>query len=228
MTDTARDLFHDESPVPEVTRWTRGAASFFQGNRYLTGALVREVLCAGGGRSRRRSLRRRRAVRSGARRARHAGHRRRRRHVGAAATSGRTRSRMTRALDSASRRRRGDGRPRPGRHDAVIVDPPRTGLSTRAIEAVDASRCAATRVRLMRSGDARAGRRDLRVKGATRCSHFEGFDLFPNTAHIECVAAFDRTRLRRDRASLNSGLTMLRPSPLARCGVPSQPPRQGR
>ena len=44
VTDTARELFHGEPPVPEETFWARGATSFFQGNRYLTGALVREVL----------------------------------------------------------------------------------------------------------------------------------------------------------------------------------------
>ncbi|MEO7190624.1 MAG: hypothetical protein ABI051_06175 [Vicinamibacterales bacterium] len=45
VTDTASQLWGAESsPLSQQTMWTRSAASFFQGNRYLTGTLVRHVL----------------------------------------------------------------------------------------------------------------------------------------------------------------------------------------
>ncbi len=44
VTDTAIDIFGDHPPVPANTTWTRQAASFFQANRFLVGALASAVL----------------------------------------------------------------------------------------------------------------------------------------------------------------------------------------
>ena len=57
VTDRAAQLFGDDPPIDPATAWTRQATSFFQGNRFLTGALVRHVLEAGARRAIRRSLR---------------------------------------------------------------------------------------------------------------------------------------------------------------------------
>ena len=44
VTDSATDIFGDDTTVPADTVWTRQAASFFQANRFLVGALARAVL----------------------------------------------------------------------------------------------------------------------------------------------------------------------------------------
>ena len=44
VTDHAQDLFAGPPPVDGSTAWTRHATSFFQGNRFLAGALVSRVL----------------------------------------------------------------------------------------------------------------------------------------------------------------------------------------
>ena len=44
VTDAAADLFRGESPVGGLAAWTRHAPAFFQGNRFLVGALARAVL----------------------------------------------------------------------------------------------------------------------------------------------------------------------------------------
>ncbi len=83
---------------------------------------------------------------------------------------------------------------RPVRSDAtIVIDPPRTGLSKDASSAVAAQKAG----RLVYvSCDVATFARDARrlVDAGYRLEHLEAFDLFPNTAHVEVVAVFTRTR----------------------------------
>jgi 23S rRNA (uracil1939-C5)-methyltransferase len=73
----------------------------------------------------------------------------------------------------------------------TIVDPPRTGMSREALARVMAIGSA----RLVYvSCDVATLARDARVlvDGGYRVSSARGFDMFPNTAHVETVMSFDR------------------------------------
>ena len=76
------------------------------------------------------------------------------------------------------------------RTGTVIVDPPRTGISKRAIEAVLDRR---PRRIVYVSCDPATMARDARrfVDGGYRLVSLEGFDLFPSTPHVEAVGVFD-------------------------------------
>ena len=77
---------------------------------------------------------------------------------------------------------------RPG---SVIVDPPRTGLSTLALTGAIALRSP----RLVYvSCDVATLARDARrlIEAGYRIVSVRAFDLFPNTAHVETVIAFAR------------------------------------
>ena len=112
------------------TAWTRHATSFFQGNRFLTGALVRHVLEARARRSLRRSLRGRRTVRGRAGGARRARARGRRRPIERAPISRERRPLARIALRDATRARRGgrDACRWIRRPMSSSLDPPRTGV----------------------------------------------------------------------------------------------------
>jgi 23S rRNA (uracil-5-)-methyltransferase RumA len=73
----------------------------------------------------------------------------------------------------------------------IIVDPPRTGLSRDALRALIAH--AAPRIVYV-SCDIATLARDVRqaVDAGYTLTHLEAFDLFPNTAHVETVAALDK------------------------------------
>lgn len=73
----------------------------------------------------------------------------------------------------------------------VIVDPPRTGMSREAGAAIAAQR--ASRL-IYVSCDVATFARDARrlIDAGYTLAHLEGFDLFPNTAHVEAVAVFER------------------------------------
>ena len=75
--------------------------------------------------------------------------------------------------------------------DTLIVDPPRTGMSKEAGEAV--ARIGAPRVVYV-SCDPPTLARDARrlLDAGYRLASVQGFDLFPNTAHVESLAVFDR------------------------------------
>ena len=78
------------------------------------------------------------------------------------------------------------------RFDAVLVDPPRTGLPPRA--AATMARAAAARL-LYVSCDPATLARDLRIlvrDGRWRVKSIVPLDLFPQTHHVECVARLDR------------------------------------
>jgi 23S rRNA (uracil1939-C5)-methyltransferase len=74
---------------------------------------------------------------------------------------------------------------------AVIVDPPRTGMSRAAMSGVVALR---TPTIVYVSCDVATLARDARtlVDAGYRLDALRGFDLFPNTAHVESVAVFCR------------------------------------
>jgi tRNA/tmRNA/rRNA uracil-C5-methylase (TrmA/RlmC/RlmD family) len=75
--------------------------------------------------------------------------------------------------------------------DAVIVDPPRSGLSREALDGV-------VRLRPRRviyvSCDIATLARDARrlVDHGYAVANLSAFDLFPVTPHVECVAVFER------------------------------------
>lgn len=75
--------------------------------------------------------------------------------------------------------------------DTVIVDPPRSGISRDAMEAI--ARCGAGRIVYV-SCDPPTMARDARrlLDGGYRLVSLTGFDLFPNTPHVESVGVFDR------------------------------------
>jgi 23S rRNA (uracil1939-C5)-methyltransferase len=77
------------------------------------------------------------------------------------------------------------------REETIIVDPPRTGISKAAMDAV--VRRAAGRVVYL-SCDPATMARDARrlLDGGYTLSSLEAFDLFPNTPHVEAVGVFDR------------------------------------
>ena len=83
--------------------------------------------------------------------------------------------------------RRGAERP-----DTIVLDPPRTGVSAEAMSGILGLK--APRVVYV-SCDAPTLARDVKrlVEAGYRLEHIEGFDLFPNTAHIETLAVLDRS-----------------------------------
>lgn len=81
-------------------------------------------------------------------------------------------------------------RSRPG---TLIVDPPRTGMSREAMEALP--QVAASRIAYV-SCDPPTMARDARrlLDAGYGLTSLTGFDLFPNTPHVELVGVFDRER----------------------------------
>jgi 23S rRNA (uracil1939-C5)-methyltransferase len=80
---------------------------------------------------------------------------------------------------------RAGGRPA----DTIVVDPPRTGISREAMEAI--AHHGASRVVYV-SCDPPTMARDARrlLDAGYRLHSIEGFDLFPNTPHVETLAVF--------------------------------------
>lgn len=76
--------------------------------------------------------------------------------------------------------------------DVLIVDPPRTGLSREALDGAVRMR---GRSVIYVSCDVATLARDARrlLDGGYTLRQVNGFDLFPNTPHVEAVAVFDRT-----------------------------------
>jgi 23S rRNA (uracil1939-C5)-methyltransferase len=76
--------------------------------------------------------------------------------------------------------------------EVVIADPPRSGIDPAALAAL----CAAPPRRLvylscdLASFEAQAER--LLAEGRLRLAQLVAFDLFPNTAHVETLACFER------------------------------------
>jgi 23S rRNA (uracil1939-C5)-methyltransferase len=74
---------------------------------------------------------------------------------------------------------------------AMIVDPPRTGMSKETTAAIAAQKAGHL---VYVSCDVATFARDTRklLDAGYRLAHIEAFDLFPNTAHVEVVAVFSR------------------------------------
>ena len=74
--------------------------------------------------------------------------------------------------------------------DTLIVDPPRTGMSKEAGEAI--ARSGASRIVYV-SCDAPTMARDARrlLDAGYRLAGLQGFDLFPNTPHVESLGVFE-------------------------------------
>ncbi len=177
--------------VDTSLQWTRQAASFFQGNRFLVGALLQRVIDAAG-----------------------IGHfvdlysgiglfavALADRGATGVAVEGDAASGQDLTLNAAQ----SDGRLTvhlgpveevtasilARRPDVVVVDPPRTGLSAEVVDGLlrwDAPRLVYV------SCDVPTLARDTArfVAGGYRLSSLDALDLFPNTPHVECVAVFDR------------------------------------
>ncbi len=77
-----------------------------------------------------------------------------------------------------------------GRFDAVIVDPPRTGLSERAVRLLAGLRAAL--VLYVSCNPATLARDVARLSGAYRVAGFEAYDFFPQTHHLETLAVLER------------------------------------
>lgn len=79
----------------------------------------------------------------------------------------------------------------PATPDVVILDPPRTGVSPQALPALIG--LSAPRV-IYVSCDIATMARDVRqfIEAGYRCERVDGFDLFPNTPHVETVMVLTR------------------------------------
>ena len=80
---------------------------------------------------------------------------------------------------------------KPAAHETVIVDPPRTGMSPVAVRAIAALKPARV---VYVSCDVATLARDARalVDADYLLEEVSGLDLFPNTAHVETIAVFQR------------------------------------
>jgi 23S rRNA (uracil1939-C5)-methyltransferase len=78
---------------------------------------------------------------------------------------------------------------RGSRADTIVVDPPRTGISKEAMDAI--AHRGASRVVYV-SCDPPTMARDARrlLDAGYALDGIEGFDLFPNTPHVETLAVF--------------------------------------
>jgi 23S rRNA (uracil1939-C5)-methyltransferase len=180
--------------------WTRTAASFFQGNRYLTGTLLQQVL---------RHVRGTRvldlyagvglfSVGIAARGAEVTAVEGDEVSVGDlelnATHWGATLTMRQSSVEAALLTMPA------GRFETVVLDPPRTGASPEAVAgviALDPGRVVYV------SCDPATLARDaaLLVAGGYRLTSVEAFDLFPNTAHVETLAVFDRVSDEQPRSA---------------------------
>jgi tRNA/tmRNA/rRNA uracil-C5-methylase (TrmA/RlmC/RlmD family) len=192
LVDHSASLPGDAAAGRPVVSWTRRGASFFQGNRFLVGALLDRVLAAAEGRF--VDL--------------YAG-------VGLFAVSLAARGQSglaiegdpTSAGDLAANAVPYEERlgtrpvsvesavaaPPHVQPDVVIVDPPRTGLSPAVVTGLltwQTSRIVYV------SCDVPTLARDANrlLAGGYRLTSIEALDMFPDTPHVECVAIFDRVK----------------------------------
>lgn len=189
VTDTAASLFRGSSPIGDLAAWTRKATSFFQGNRYLTGTLVNRVLSAAMGErivdlyagvglfsvalaARGRTVLAVEGDRSAA--------------SDLESNAGPWRERLRVLRTSIERFVSEPLDPIP---DAVIVDPPRTGISVEAVKGLIAWR--APRVVYVSCDPPTLARDAARlVEAGYRIESIGALDLFPNTPHVETLAVF--------------------------------------
>jgi 23S rRNA (uracil1939-C5)-methyltransferase len=75
--------------------------------------------------------------------------------------------------------------------DALVLDPPRTGIPDEAFDAIADLR--ARRIVYLSCDPATLARDLARLRSnAYRLDHVEGFDLFPQTPHVESLATMTR------------------------------------
>ncbi len=191
VTDTADALFGGDSPVGQLPAWTRKATSFFQGNRFLTGTLVRRVLDASPG-ERVVDLYAGVGLFAVALAARGAfvtaveGDRSSASDLDANAGPWRERLRVVRAPVEQVVLQRPDPPP-----DVVILDPPRTGISAEAVRGLIGWRT--PRVVYVSCDPPTLARDAARlVQAGYRITSIDALDLFPNTPHVETIVVFDR------------------------------------
>ena len=192
VVDTTTTLCGPTDRLPPDVRWARTASSFFQGNRYLTGALLQQVL---------RHVRGPRVLDL------YAG-------VGLFSVGLAARGMTVTAVEGDETSMADlelNAEPwtstlttwqapvevavattQPGAFETVVLDPPRTGASAEAVAgviALEPSRLVYV------SCDPATLARDAALLGAGgyRLESVEAFDLFPNTAHVETLAVFDKT-----------------------------------
>lgn len=192
VTDTAATLWHGAAPPirPDVA-WRRRVTSFFQGNRYLTGALVDAVLAeagdgtdvvdlyAGGGLFSVAMAAQGRDV------------------VAIESDPSSSRDLAENAAPFGERLRplaatveAGLDRSARNRPSLVVLDPPRIGASAEAIASIVALR--APRIVYVSCDPATLARDAAKIVAAGYAVRsVAGFDMFPNTAHVEAVARFD-------------------------------------
>lgn len=188
--DSAETIWPGGGPVPSETRWRRRASSFFQGNRYLIGALIEDVLACAEGAENVADL-----------------------YAGgglfsiALASLG---ARVTAVESDASSgadlldncEPYGDlilplpipvevavSRRMSVRPDLVILDPPRVGASDEAIQGLVTWR--APRIIYVSCDPPTLARDAAKIIAAGyTLESMAAFDLFPNTPHVEVVATF--------------------------------------
>lgn len=199
VTDTADQLFGGDSPVGSVPTWTRRAESFFQANRFLVGTLARRVIAAAQGPrcvdlfsgvglfAIGLAARGSRVIAvegdpvSGA-------------DLAGNAAEWREHLRVVRAsVEDFLQSPPGDA------PDVVIVDPPRTGLSSSALtrllawSSAPASSNSPQRLVYVSCDPPTLARDASKILAAGYgLTSIEAFDLFPNTPHVETLAVFDR------------------------------------
>jgi 23S rRNA (uracil1939-C5)-methyltransferase len=189
VSDAAADLFRGDSPVGRLPVWTRRASSFFQGNRFLTGSLLKRVLDLTPG-ERIVDLYAGVGLFSIALAARGSdvvaveGDRSSSGDLAANAAAWSERLHVMHASVEDATRHTPHETP-----DVVILDPPRTGVSPEALTGVASWR--APRLVYVSCDPPTLARDAARLIGAGyTLDSVDGFDLFPNTPHVETVASF--------------------------------------
>ena len=191
VTDDATVLLGEDARQYPGAKWSRRPTSFFQGNRFLTGYLIRQVLALATGE---------RvadlycgvglfAVPLAARGARVLAVEGDRSSLTDLATNldpWKSSVEIWRgAIEDCLRR------PPLANPSAVIVDPPRTGMSAEALDRLAA--WSPPRIVYVSCDPATLARDSARLTGqGYRLLSLEGLDLFPNTPHVEAIAAFTR------------------------------------
>jgi 23S rRNA (uracil1939-C5)-methyltransferase len=189
VTDSASDFFGEQSPIGALPVWSRKASSFFQGNRFLMGALVGRVLELARG-DRFLDLYSGVGLFAVALAARGAtgvaveGDSSSGSDLDGNAAPWRARLRVVRSSVESFVRRSIDPVP-----DVVVVDPPRTGVSSDALTAL--LKWKIPRAVYVSCDPPTLARDAAQFIGAGyTLRSIAAFDFFPNTPHVEAVAEF--------------------------------------
>ena len=193
--DTARSIWatwEGGAPIDADITWRRRPASFFQGNRYLLGALVSEVLRASDGARRVIDLYAGGGLFSVALAARGA-------HVVSVEMDGSSTRDLTdnakpfgeRLVPLVSPVEAILKQRPPFTADTIVMDPPRVGATPEAIAGLVTWN--APRIVYVSCDPPTLARDCAKLFAAGyRLTSLQGFDLFPNTAHVEAVAVLER------------------------------------